>query len=237
MGTIDGIENIDFVLESNIGRSIGTLVSRLLEQQARLADQEVNRTLLTELVGQFVESERKLAEAHATVLAMSRTDALTGIANRRWFDETLALEMTRAARSGTRIGLLLMDIDCFKLFNDNYGHAAGDECLRQVAAAVRSVVGEPPDLTARYGGEELVCILPDADPSRVESVGNTVLDAVRSLGIPHEFSKAVNVVTVSMGGISVKVSAELSARQLIEDADRMLYLSKEGGRNRLTVPS
>lgn len=104
-------------------------ISRILDLQAQLADQHINQELLGELISQFVVSERKLAEAHAAVLAMSRTDALTGIANRRWFDECLAQELARALRSATPIGLLLMDIDCFKLYNDHYGHAAGDECL------------------------------------------------------------------------------------------------------------
>ncbi|ARJ66840.1 hypothetical protein WV31_14745 [Magnetospirillum sp. ME-1] len=213
----------------------GELVTRLLEQQAQLADQDLNQHLLGELVAQFVESERKLAEAHAAVLAMSRTDALTGIANRRWFDECLAQELARAQRSQTPIGLLLMDIDCFKLYNDNYGHAAGDDCLIQVARAIHEVVKRPPDLAARYGGEELVCILPDTSLDGVEAVGNAVLDSVRGLAIPHAFSKAIPIVTLSIGGVSMVPDASLTAKGLIEAADAMLYQSKESGRNRLTL--
>jgi diguanylate cyclase (GGDEF)-like protein len=215
----------------------GELVTMVLEQQAQMADQQINQHLLGELVAQFVESERKLAEAHAAVLAMSRTDALTGIANRRWFDECLAQELARAQRSQTPIGMLLMDIDCFKLFNDNYGHAAGDECLIKVARAIHDVVKRPPDLAARYGGEELVCILPDTDIEGVGAVGNTIMDAVRSLAIPHAFSKAVPFVTLSIGGVSVVPEGTLAAKGLIEAADAMLYHSKENGRNRLTLAS
>jgi diguanylate cyclase (GGDEF)-like protein len=228
-------DGIDFKLETTIGHSVGALVSTVLEQQARLADQRINQTLLTELVEQFVQSERKLAEAHATVLAMSRSDGLTGIANRRWFDESLATELARAIRSKTRIGLLLMDIDCFKLFNDNYGHSAGDDCLRAVAQAVQDIVKRPPDLTARYGGEELVCILPDTDAEGVERVGNAILDAVRSLAIPHAFSKAIDIVTLSSGGVSIIPEEGMTPKQVIEAADAMLYISKEAGRNRLTM--
>ncbi|WP_231848920.1 diguanylate cyclase [Paramagnetospirillum magneticum] len=210
-------------------------VSLILEQQAQLSDQRINKELMTELVSQFVASERKLAEAHAAVLAMSRTDALTGIANRRWFDECLAQELARALRSSTPIGLLLMDIDCFKLYNDNYGHAAGDECLIKVAQAVHEVVKRPPDLAARYGGEELVCILPDTDVIGVRKVGGALLEAIRHAAIPHAFSKAANIVTVSIGGISLIPEYGTTSKMLIEAADAMLYQSKENGRNRLTM--
>lgn len=213
------------------------LISRVLEQQAQLADQRINQELLTELVSRFVVSERNLAEAHAAVLAMSRTDALTGIANRRWFDECLAQELTRALRSDTPIGLLLMDIDCFKLYNDNYGHAAGDECLIKVAQAVHDIVERPPDLAARYGGEELVCILPDTGIAGIAAVGTAILDAVRALALPHAHSKATDIVTLSIGGISLVPNYQTTGKQLIEAADSMLYHSKDNGRNRLTVPS
>ncbi|CAA6605891.1 FOG: GGDEF domain [Rhodospirillaceae bacterium LM-1] len=229
------LDGIDFKIESAIGHSVGALVSKVLEQQAQLADQRINQALLTELVEQFVQAERQLAEAHATVLAMSRTDGLTGIANRRWFDESLAHEMARAVRSQTRIGLLLLDIDCFKLFNDNYGHAAGDDGLRAVAQAVQSIVRRPPDLAARYGGEELVCILPDTDSEGVEAVGNAILGAVRGLAIPHAFSKAANIVTLSIGGVSLVPDEATTPKQVIEAADSVLYVSKESGRNRLTM--
>jgi diguanylate cyclase (GGDEF)-like protein len=227
---------IDFTLDTTAGHSVGALVSKVLEQQAQLADQRINQNLLTELVEQFVQSERQLAEAHAAVLAMSRTDGLTGIANRRWFDESLSLELARAVRSRTRVGLLLMDIDCFKLFNDNYGHSAADDCLRAVAQEVQSIVKRPPDLTARYGGEELVCILPDTDGRGVKAVGNAILDAIRGLAIPHAFSKATDIVTLSIGGVSLIPNEGTTPKQMIEAADAQLYVSKESGRNRLTMP-
>lgn len=225
---------IDFAEAS---QSHGKLVSRMLEYQAMLADRHINEVLLGELVDQFVHSEQRLAEAHAAVLALSRTDGLTGIANRRWFDESLAHEFARALRSKTPIGLLLLDIDCFKLFNDNYGHAAGDDCLRKVAQAVRSVVKRPPDMTARYGGEEIVCLLPDTGLDGVFRVGNAVLDAVRALGVPHRFSKATDIVTVSIGGVSIIPTQDMTPTNIIEAADSHLYQSKEHGRNQLTMPS
>lgn len=221
---------------ADAARSHGKLVSRMLEYHAMLADRHINEVILGELVDQFVHAEQRLAEAHASVLALSRTDGLTAIANRRWFDESLAHEFARALRSKTPIGLLLMDIDCFKLFNDNYGHAAGDDCLRKVAQAVRSVVKRPPDMAARYGGEEIVCLLPDTDLIGVAKVGDAVLEAVRSLGIPHRFSKAIDIVTLSIGGVSIIPEQNMTPTSIIEAADSYLYQSKEHGRNRLTMP-
>ncbi|MBF0436125.1 MAG: GGDEF domain-containing protein [Magnetococcales bacterium] len=227
---------VDFSFESQFHRSYGNLVARVIEQQAELADHRLNEQLLKALIQEFVESERQLAEAHRLLLSISRTDALTGIANRRWFDEVLASEWNRALRSGGKVGLLLMDIDSFKLFNDNYGHPAGDDCLRQVARAVQGVVHRSPDLAARYGGEELVCVLPDTDLDGVGKVGQEVLEAIRALQIPHVFSKVPDgIVTVSIGGASLHPAPGSDPEELVKCADTMLYHSKGNGRNRLTL--
>lgn len=227
---------MDFSFEAQFQRSYGDLVSRMIEQQAEAADHHLNEQLLKALIKEFVESERQLAEAHRQLLAISRTDALTGIANRRWFDEVLASEWSRAARSGGVVGLLLMDIDSFKLFNDNYGHPAGDDCLRKVAQAVKGVVHRPPDLAARYGGEELVCVLPDTNLDGVGKVGQEVLEAIRALRIPHAFSKVSDgIVTVSIGGASMSPTQGSDPGDLVKQADAILYHSKENGRNRLTL--
>ncbi|MBF0372896.1 MAG: diguanylate cyclase [Alphaproteobacteria bacterium] len=222
-------------LERQAGDVHERLVSRLLEQGARISDHLINEELLKELVRQFVESERNLAEAHRQVLALSRTDGLTGIANRRWFDECLGTEWSRSARAGAPVGLLLLDIDSFKLFNDNYGHPAGDETLRRVARSVAEVVGRPPDLTARYGGEEIVCLLPETPLDRVVAVGQTVLAAVRALEIPHAHSKAAAIVTASIGAASLIATPDDPATLLVETADGALYRAKEGGRNRVVA--
>ena len=181
------------------------------------------------------EKNLQLAQANAVVLAMARTDGLTGIANRRWFDESLTQELARAIRSQTPIGLLLIDIDSFKRFNDTYGHSAGDECLKAVAQAMQSIVKRPPDMVARYGGEELACILPSTDVSGVEAVGSAILEAVRALGIPHANALGSRIVTVSCGGVAFVPSAGTTPKQVIDAADAMLYRAKENGRNRLYV--
>ena len=219
-------QGFDYGLVWKIGGLAAIIVCGVVLWNRRLAkwNKEIN------------EKNIQLAEANAVVLAMARTDGLTGIANRRWFDESLAQELARAIRSQTPIGLLLIDIDWFKPFNDNYGHSAGDDCLKAVAQAIQNVVKRPPDMAARYGGEELACILPITDGEGVEVIGNAILDSVRALAIPHAFSEgADNIVTVSCGGVAIVPKAGMTPKQVIDAADAMLYVSKDAGRNRLTV--
>ncbi|WP_227657442.1 GGDEF domain-containing protein [Candidatus Magnetaquicoccus inordinatus] len=226
----------NFAFENRLQRSYGAMMNRLLEQQAQLADQLVNEQLLQALVKDFVRIERELAEAHRQVVALSRTDALTNLANRRWFDESLHSEWSRAVRASGTLGLLLLDIDCFKLYNDNYGHPAGDDCLRQVARTIQGVLLRPPDLVARYGGEEIVCLLPGTGLAGIKKVGEEILAAIRTLALPHAFSKVPDaIVTVSIGGSACLPRNDLEAAALLKQADEMLYHSKENGRNRLTV--
>ena len=162
----------------------------------------------------------------------SRVDSLTGIFNRRWFDEVLSTEWARAIRSNTPVGLLMIDIDCFKNYNDNYGHLSGDACLTAVAETISGVVRDPPDFAARYGGEEFVCLLPGANLSAVENVSKRILDAVRDRHIPHGNSGIDSCVTVSIGGVSLIPDQNLTSKALLEEADTRLYKAKNGGRNR-----
>ncbi len=159
-------------------------------------------------------------------------DGLTGIANRRRFDEMLADEWRRCSRSGKPISLILMDIDHFKAYNDNYGHGGGDECLRRVALALENAVQRPGDTVARYGGEEFAYILPETDSAGAEAVAGVLLDAVRQLNEKHEFSSAAPMVTISAGVATVVPTAQQVPQTLIEAADVFLYQAKEAGRNR-----
>ncbi len=135
---------------------------------------------------------------------LSRFDGLTGAVNRRWFDELLEMEWVRAMRSNDFIGLLMIDVDHFKLYNDSYGHSAGDTVLKTVISAITSVVRHPPDMVARFGGEEFACLLPGADIPSLVSVGERVLNAVRVCSLPHAFSRVADHVTVSIGGRAVQ---------------------------------
>ena len=123
----------------------------------------------------------------------------------------------------------------FKQFNDTYGHQAGDDCLKKVAAALKNVVHRPADLIARYGGEEFVGVLPQTDAAGAEALGNTLREAISALNIPHEHSDAADHVTISVGVAGIEVPKDGENSALIEAADKNLYKAKEGGRNRVVA--
>jgi diguanylate cyclase (GGDEF)-like protein len=181
---------------------------------------------------------------------IATVDVVTGIANRRRFDEALEREWRRGRRDGSAMALLMIDIDHFKLFNDRYGHPAGDACLRGVAQALLSVSVRPADLVARYGGEEFAVLLPQTARHGAEIVAQGVLEAIESLGIAHEASTTAQHVTVSVGMSSydsesacwlpgspdsryVEDSHSRSAPiDLVRAADKALYSAKNSGRAR-----
>ncbi len=200
--------------------------------------------LANETIGAVVQfkdiSERKayeetLEKTNKKFKALARVDGLTQIANRRVFDEVLTKEWRRMQRSHLPIALLMIDIDFFKLYNDNYGHAQGDECLKQIANAINGCIHRSHDLAARYGGEEFACILPETDLNGAAIVADTVLNAVRNCKILHECSEISNTVTVSIGCFSMIPENNNDCNILITEADQLLYKSKESGRNRFTT--
>lgn len=180
---------------------------------------------------------RKLDQANQTLTRLTSQDGLTGIANRRHFDETLMREWRRAARNHRPVALILVDVDAFKQYNDTYGHLAGDECLKAVAAALQAQVRRPSDLVCRYGGEEFAIILPETDSMGAELVAHGVCEAVRRLRMTHVQSPAADVVTISAGLASVvpPASGDLGPEWLIAMADEALYEAKGKGRNRLAI--
>ena len=155
---------------------------------------------------------------------------MTGLANRRGFDDALAREWRRCARSGLPLSLVLLDIDLFKRFNDAYGHVAGDACLRQVAEAFARHAKRPGDLAARYGGEEFALILPESDAGGSFRVGESVQRALRELAIPHEGS-SLGCVTASIGIATLSPDIDENPQTLVRAADAMLYEAKREGRN------
>jgi len=170
-----------------------------------------------------LEMSRDLASANRELEKLSRQDGLTGIANRRYFDSYLVTEVRRAAREKASVSLILSDVDHFKAFNDCYGHQAGDDCLRRVAAALSSAGRRPADLAARYGGEEFAMVLPAV--SRV----------IGGLAIPHARSAVDRNVTLSQGVVSLIPEKESASEDLIQHADQALYQAKQQGRNRYVV--
>jgi diguanylate cyclase (GGDEF)-like protein len=162
---------------------------------------------------------------------LSSIDGLTDIYNRRRFDEALDREWALAKREQTFLSLIIIDIDFFKQFNDMYGHAAGDDCLRKVAATLKTTLHRPTDFVARYGGEEFVVLLPNTDIQGAETIAEKLRIHIESLNIPHEKSKVASTVTISLGIAATIPGDPLSPKALIEIADKYLYESKENGRN------
>ena len=162
---------------------------------------------------------------------MASIDGLTKIPNRRCFDVTFEKEIRRAARDGSFLSLVLMDIDFFKNYNDQYGHVSGDDCLRQVAKAVEGVLKRASDCAARYGGEEFAMILPGSDMESAMHIAEEVRCAVAALNIQHASSDIAEHVSLSLGVATVSADQTMSPLELIEAADASLYQAKENGRN------
>jgi diguanylate cyclase (GGDEF)-like protein len=181
----------------------------------------------------------QLHKANRELKMMSVKDGLTGLFNRRHFDETMEKELKRAERSNTPLSLILCDIDHFKLYNDNYGHLGGDDCLIAVAKAMMKVSIRPGDIAARYGGEEFGFILPDTDLQGAQVIAESIRQSIAALAITHEHSSVTEHVTLSCGVASVqpKKHQDLTAltRVLIETADQGLYRAKKNGRNQVAV--
>lgn len=177
--------------------------------------------------------ERKVQQRTEELRQMSLKDGLTGIANRRSFDERLALEWRRSLRSGEPLSLLMVDIDHFKQYNDHYGHLDGDACITEVAHALQRAASRPGDLVARYGGEEFAILLPNTDAEAAAQVAEYCLRGVAARGIPHAQSSAGPHVSVSIGACTLIVAAEDQIGTLIGQADQALYHAKRHGRARL----
>lgn len=179
--------------------------------------------------------EEKVLQRTEQLRQMSMRDGLTGIANRRCFDERLDSEWRRCVRHGQPMSLLMVDIDHFKEYNDHYGHVDGDACIKAVASALAHSANRAGDFVARYGGEEFAILLSETDAEVAEQVAQACLKAVAQLQRPHHTSQCSNVVSISLGVCSVIASQQMSAEQLLKQADQALYQAKQGGRNRYCV--
>jgi diguanylate cyclase (GGDEF)-like protein/PAS domain S-box-containing protein len=180
-------------------------------------------------------SQQKDLEGRLEALAIE--DGLTGLANRRCFDERLLEEWGRAYREKTSLSLLLIDVDRFKAYNDEYGHPAGDACLRAVAGILGAEAHRISDIAARYGGEEFALLLPNTDAAGCVRIGERIRRALQAAEIPHLLNLPSRRVTVSLGGAICRPGSQRSAghASLIEAADRALYAAKDGGRDRLVM--
>jgi len=162
---------------------------------------------------------------------LAMIDSLTEIANRRRYDTHLEAEWRRCARSAAPLSLMVADVDHFKAYNDNFGHAAGDRILRGIAQAMNGLVGRPGDLVARYGGEEFVILLPMTDSQAAQQIAQRLRERIESQAVAHPYSTAAPVVTVSIGGMTLVPSGGQVAPELFNGADAALYQAKREGRN------
>jgi diguanylate cyclase (GGDEF)-like protein len=176
-----------------------------------------------------------LQRANEQLQQLASIDGLTGITNRRHFDEMFAHEWRRAQRVGHSLAVLMLDIDFFKRYNDTYGHQAGDECLSKVAACLRVCLKRPGDLVARYGGEEFVVLLPDLTQEGAHAIASYMCQQVEALGIAHEASDVKPVITISVGAATCEPMQGSTPTELLSKADDALYDAKSAGRNRVVV--
>lgn len=168
---------------------------------------------------------------------LAREDALTGLANRRYFNEVLASEIRRAQRSHLLLSLILCDVDFFKNYNDHYGHIAGDKCLQAIGHLLLETFKRAGDLPARYGGEEFVVILPDTPADHAGLLAEKLRLGMMAEALPHAFSTVADVVTLSFGVVEAQPSRERNAEWYINEADKALYRAKERGRNQVDIVS
>jgi diguanylate cyclase (GGDEF)-like protein/hemerythrin-like metal-binding protein len=188
---------------------------------------------LSTTIAESRRAHEALEQSHRQLEALSITDGLTGLANRRRFDAVLAQEHARHARSEAIMSLVMLDIDHFKAYNDCYGHVQGDECLRQVARVIAGSIVRSADFAARYGGEEFVCILPDTEQGGAIAIAEKMRRGIMALAMPHAASATADCVTASFGVVTIRCTGQETASVVVEIADAMLYKAKANGRNRV----
>ncbi len=182
----------------------------------------------------IAKMREELEEANRQLKQLSELDGLTGIANRRRFDDYFEREYKRAIRENSTLSLLLLDVDHFKAYNDHYGHPAGDDCLQQIATTLSEILKRPADLLARYGGEEFVAVLPSTPRVGAQHIASSLVKAIENLEIPHTKSTTASVVTISIGYATASSGwiDKFKSSDLIECADNAMYQAKTTGRNR-----
>lgn len=185
-------------------------------------------------IDQRRRNEEKLAALQKKLENLSYQDALTGLANRRRFDEVMEREWASGWRNGTAVALIMVDIDHFKQYNDHYGHIQGDDCLRRVAAALAATAGRPRDLVCRFGGEEFILVLPETDHAAAMKMAGKCRDLIRTAAIEHAGARPESLLTVSMGvGACIPGHEHVEIGAFLHEVDHRLYEAKRGGRDRI----
>lgn len=197
---------------------------------AAIAERQERFGFLQELLARLQGEE--LTRLNRTLEKIAHEDALTGIPNRRSFDETAEKEFERATRDRQPLSVLLLDVDYFKRYNDTYGHAAGDKCLQLIARTLQEALMRPADMVARYGGEEFILLLPNTPPDGAAKVAERILRWVDAGQIPHETSSVAQHVTVSIGIYTLIPDKQQTLKGVVKQADEALYAAKGSGRHR-----
>ena len=190
----------------------------------------ITKPVVPAVVKARVRTHVTLKQQSDLLRKMAFLDGLLGVFNRRYFDQQLETELARSHRSNTPLCVLMLDVDFFKKYNDTYGHLAGDDCLRNVAAAIRQALRRPGDVVARYGGEEFACILPETPLEDAITMAKGLEQQIRQLGIPHSNSEVAQVITVSIGVCCKPQDVVGLASALVAQADAQLYRAKHSGR-------
>ncbi len=179
------------------------------------------------------ERTKELNLANKELEKLANLDGLTRIANRGYFDRFISNEWAKCAECNEPFAIIMSDVDCFKKFNDTYGHQMGDECLKSVAKVFERVASRPRDLAARYGGEEFVVVLPNTEGSAAVDIAENIRAGVEKIGLPHKENPASDFVTISLGVATRCPSSNDTIEDVIKRADEALYRAKESGRNKV----
>lgn len=214
------VETLFIGLLLHVARGRRNALASLAEERSQLEQRVVERT-------------QELKEANAELERLSLTDSLTGLANRRRFDQVLEIEFARLGRSGAPLSLIILDIDHFKTFNDLYGHVAGDDCLRRIGGLISGMVNRAADLAARYGGEEIAFILPETDLSGAVLLAERLRTGIAGMAIPHAASDVAEHVTASLGVLTISPAKLQNATEAVRLVDMQLYRAKAQGRNQV----
>jgi two-component system chemotaxis family response regulator WspR len=220
---------MDYIVKSaDTIRAMPHVVQRTMREWEHIVRRRQAEEKLKKINDQLIEANRKLEH-------LANIDSLTGVANRRNFMETLEKEWKRAQRTKLPLSLIMIDVDFFKAYNDNYGHQAGDECLKNIAALLNDSLARTGDVVARYGGEEFMAILPGTDLKGTAAVAERLRKIIEDAQMPHQVSNISDYVTVSLGTATIIPGGKESTDTLIAAADNALYKAKKNGRNRFEM--
>jgi diguanylate cyclase (GGDEF)-like protein len=240
MPRLNGFETLNLLKRDTATRKIPVIFITALDNHADEAKglemgavDYISKPFNDTVVRARIINQLQLVRYREHLELLSSTDGLTGVYNRRHFDHAFSVEWRRLSRSQLVLSILYIDIDHFKLFNDHYGHLPGDECLKQISAVIKNSLKRAADFTARIGGEEFVCLLPETSKEGALMIAERILSSVQKLSIPHDESPVYPFVTVSIGGLSIMPTNKLQSNIALKQADEALYRAKVKGRNRI----